>query len=1429
MAEENTFQFFGSGPSLESPRERSFLDYATDVPVGVAKGLSQATKGLLQLGAMPIDYIGNTDLINKIDEIWPTIQTDTALGDITSVITQFGVPATGAIKIANGLMKLNKASQMKKLSSIPSLSGKGAELAKRAGFYGSIGGITDFAVSTPGDMKTLSETLGYGEDYKGGELRGRERVVEDFKEKIKFGAEGAVLGGGITAALPVAGTLGVKFGLMAAKPVGYVGGQALRALDFTVFNPVGKLFGTETAGTATRFVGEKIDKGLTKLGEKLGTGKFDDWKYLSANKNAPLRDRLRNKLYYIQKMFQSDGVMGPEVGGLLRKSEDLRQANEKTLIRLMDDVDAKFKDIANNYTIKLPKYFEGTNIKPITAVDDVMRDKNSQTMFQYLQAPKKLNPAQLKAGELDEAILLSRLPKEVHGPAKEIKEIIRTLGKEYGQLLQQSPLKAVREFGTQIMTNGDVYLKQVYSAMKNKAYKFDPTKIKGAKNFYINNIIKKNADLQEEVADLAKVKGISQEQALEEFADAQMKQVQKSLIQSNRAPDTVFNQIAKTFRIPTTALRDDAGNLIKDEAGNVITKQERVLQAGEDVRNLIAKQMGDDFSPVTKAFLEPAQDYRAAVTDTFMQMGQQIYKKRFFDELAKTGLRSGLFFKSPTQAVALGKNTDNLVHVKPSYGQYNEMFQSPLFTSGKSLDGGVDGLMTTPEIANAIRGVDNQLSTLYSLPLYKALMSVKAAGQIGKTVFSPMTQIRNVSTASFFALASGLIGGKVSLGTAFKLLADDLFPRAGGRRIKVEEVARQMSDRIRRGVVDQNIEVNEIKNILNRAKDGKLSMSGLMDNPVVKKAFDLYQGGDNVWKIYADDFYQDALGSAFKFNPKNLSQDAALKENLNEWFTTVAKTGPVFDNAGNALRPDLFSGGYMNADELLKDASAYLVTNTIPTYSKVPEIIKVIRNLPLGNFIAFPAEILRTGGHLLTIGARELTSTNPFIRQMGARRLLGTSAVFGGVGKIIQETAEGLTGVDQETMDAFQRSFGPEYQKNSTLIPLTSPDAKGQFKYFNFSYTNPYDSLVRPVNAVLNAVGDGTLTKESADRIAFQALFGDTGPGGTGNPGALSEFLQPFISESIGAEALIDISPVLGRGGETREGRKVYFDSDSALKKIDSSLAHVFKSLEPGATRSARRVWKGVTQDFTDYGTMYDSKTEAAALLTGLRVEQAKPLVSMPFIITSFGKDQRDLGARFARDAYSATTTSEQKLAAYKNFLIDSYENQSLMHQVIKDARTMNVPGNDIRNVLQTRLKNKKQTNELINGFFRAPGYSEERFNALVERIRSESPIAAVEQQIQINNLTSQMDILRTSMNNTKLVDRPYFENLLNLFISPATTSTRIFDEIELGRGTGIEQVAELDPAQEIGTPVSGQVVQQSAQVNQPTLSLGEKFNILFR
>ena len=65
-------------------------------------------------------------------------------------------------------------------------------------------------------------------------------------------------------------------------------------------------------------------------------------------------------------------------------------------------------------------------------------------------------------------------------------------------------------------------------------------------------------------------------------------------------------------------------------------------------------------------------------------------------------------------------------------------------------------------------------------------MSLKAGAQVAKTIFSPMTQIRNVTTASFFPISmSGLIGGRTSLGDAWKLVAEDIFT---GAKTKLEKL-----------------------------------------------------------------------------------------------------------------------------------------------------------------------------------------------------------------------------------------------------------------------------------------------------------------------------------------------------------------------------------------------------------------------------------------------------------------------------------------------------------------------------------------------------------------------------------------------------------------------------------------------------------------
>lgn len=52
-------------------------DYILDVPKGVLKGGSQAIQGLLQLGALPIDYLADTNLLTNIENLFEKITPET--------------------------------------------------------------------------------------------------------------------------------------------------------------------------------------------------------------------------------------------------------------------------------------------------------------------------------------------------------------------------------------------------------------------------------------------------------------------------------------------------------------------------------------------------------------------------------------------------------------------------------------------------------------------------------------------------------------------------------------------------------------------------------------------------------------------------------------------------------------------------------------------------------------------------------------------------------------------------------------------------------------------------------------------------------------------------------------------------------------------------------------------------------------------------------------------------------------------------------------------------------------------------------------------------------------------------------------------------------------------------------------------------------
>jgi hypothetical protein len=1404
--EKGLFERVSDGLKIEQtdplPRRVGALDYVTDIPLGLLKGVSQAVQGLIGLGALPIDYAFDTNLTKKIDSLFDKItpETDTIVGDLTSVLGQFGLPAGVAVKVANGMFKLSKASQLKKLSSFRKadgtydIAGAGGELAKRAGYYGSIGAATDFAVSTPGDLPTFSETFGFGEAYKGKELEGRERAVEDFKEKIRFGVEGALLGGGVVTALPVAGTLGVKYGIMPAgkyivKPIG---SAAFKGIDTLVFNPIGKLAQTEFIGKGTKATGEFISNQTGALREKLGIPKVGDWKKISqTDPNTPLRVRFLRRLDKVKNLFTDplDDATAQEA----REVITFADADRKNIARFIKDIDKKFKDIANNQAIKLPKLLRDSKFQyPSKIMDksDVMYSKMNDDMFDYLKAP---------VGQ--DGGLLDNLDVSVRDSASAMKKLIVKLNNQYGKILAESGDESLQALGAEITKNGGAYLKQVFSAMKNKAFEPDKKFLDKAKTYFKDKVIPRSEEYSRIVADKMAKDNVSRTEAVDFVTDSILGDLKNTLIQSNRNPESLFRTVTRTFKIstPETKLAVDG-----------------LLEAGVPIQDLMKSTLKTEADAVVGAYLTPIKSYQDAVVDTVMTATKQIYKKDFFDRTARTGLERGFLFRSRADAAAKGyKNADTMIPVQQDLkpGSTFTVFDSDMFNAGVRIgEGGVETsgpLFALPEIANAIKGQDEYLTRLFDLPGYKLLMSVKAAGQVGKTVFSPMTQIRNVSTASFFALASGLIGGRTSLTDAFKLLADDLFP---GKFIKASDVAKKMEDLIRRGVVDQNIEVNEIKNILDKAKKGSLSIQSLVENPIVRRAFDLYQGGDNVWKIYADKFYQSALKDAFSYvSPQQarlgISGDRAIRENMIDWYRTVAKQSDIADelttinnkinNAKTANEAAGLSEQFNNLRSV-GDVSSYLVTNTIPTYSRVPKIIQNIRNLPLGNFIAFPAEILRTGTHLLTIGGRELMSANPFIRQMGARRLVGAASVFGGTGAIVAGTAEKLTGVSDEKMKAFKRSIAPDFQKNSTLIPITAPDENGEFKYFNFSYTNPYDSLTRPVNAILSAHSNGQLNESSLGEILYDSFIYDTD---TNSPGALTEFITPFVSESIGASAIADLTI---RGGKTKEGRNIFYPQDDIMEILDASFGHLIGQLEPGATRSVRRVFKGITGDFNDYGTQFDGATEFAALTTGLRVETAKPLNSLPFIVSSYNKDTENIRNKFSRNAYRPNIDVRSRVGYMQEYLTDSYRSQSNLHRIVEDMKLIGVDEDVIEEGIFERFRNKKQVNAIMNGEYRAPNFSDKRFDTLLERLETEDPIAAAEVEYQIDEAKDIIEEIRDEINGEDLG--------LNInFISDAIRGL-----FRTTPNVGIETVqpVELPAPAGIGTPINASLVNQTVGGN---------------
>ena len=529
----------------------------------------------------------------------------------------------------------------------------------------------------------------------------------------------------------------------------------------------------------------------------------------------------------------------------------------------------------------------------------------------------------------------------------------------------------------------------------------------------------------------------------------------------------------------------------------------------------------------------------------------------------------------------------------------------------------ISGIADALEETSQNLGAKSMLGKAYE----NFILYPKATSQIAKTILSPITHVRNFLSASAFATANGIIPGVT--------LTPAMMKEAFGALQVNMKGTRQQNDLyqklLRLGVVNSQVQVGDLVRLMEDVKFGETfnsynGLSRMLERPrkFMKASQEYYTAEDDFWKIGSWTAEMSRLEKSFA--------DKGLTRGMG-----------FVDKAGNNVRL---------TQEYFEKEAANIVKNNIPNYSYVSDFVKGLRRLPVGNFVSFPAEIMRTSTNIVKRALDEISFTAKLadgseikpLANIGYKRLAGMAGTTLVVPYAAVEGAKALYNVTDDEMDAMRR-FVPGWSKNSTLIPIRDKET-GKLKYVDFSHMNAYDTITRPLQTVLNRVGQG---EDDMDGIMDDYVLGMIE--------STKELALPFISESIWTEALTDITI---RGGRTPEGYQVWNPEDSLGGQMSSMVGHLVESQAPFNTKQLGRMGlaiypKDSAGRFDERGNEYDLGNELAGI-AGLRAIDINPEKGLVYKISELQKRERLAKDLFKRPTLKGgVVTPEEIVDAYIN------------------------------------------------------------------------------------------------------------------------------------------------------------------------------------
>jgi hypothetical protein len=457
------------------------------------------------------------------------------------------------------------------------------------------------------------------------------------------------------------------------------------------------------------------------------------------------------------------------------------------------------------------------------------------------------------------------------------------------------------------------------------------------------------------------------------------------------------------------------------------------------------------------------------------------------------------------------------------------------------------------------------------------ILAPKGVAQVAKTILSPVTHFRNLFSATGFSAANGIMfeNPKV-VGQAFREAFGNL---QIGKSSKEQAEAYQKL--LRLGVVNSQVQLGDIKNLL---KDVRFGENLNIDKPLESMGKKLLGLGTRTAKKgmkLAEDLYT-AEDDLFKI--ANFAVERSRLKNA------YAKAGREF------------------TEEFLDKEAADIVRNTVPNYAYVSDTVRALRRLPLGTFMSFPSEILRTTTNIAHRSIKEIN--DPALRNIGFKRLAGLTTVLAVAPIGIQSGMQAMYDVTNEELEAMKR-YLPQWSKNSTILPIRDEDT-GELKYIDFSHGNAYDVAIRPIQTLMNNIQQGITDEQQL----MPGLL-------KGMSEAAGELASPFISEAIYTQALLDLTT---RGGRSKDGRQIWTETQLATEPgqvISNSIGHLADAMMPFSYPTLKRIYNSALDKPSERGEFFELPDELLGF-AGFRAVKLDPIKSMGFKLADYQRGLRE-------------------------------------------------------------------------------------------------------------------------------------------------------------------------------------------------------------